>query len=213
MRGRRDPHDDPASARPRSSPPPVPTLGQLLHQPYWLWLRCDACDHRVAVALAPFVIRWGADASSDVLRTQTRFTVCGRHDGEPSRGCGYRDSPSASRPASVIRTRATSIILSPALTFSCAIVASPRLTSPAIVETLKPCAASNGPVTPLRPAPASKLTARRRSALRRIVGTGRMRRVRRRLRWRDGAGGFLPGLCTAGSQSSRDKRPWSGEGS
>jgi hypothetical protein len=99
------------------------------------------------------------------------------------------------------------------LTFSCAIVASPRLTSPAIVETLKPCAASNGPVTPLRPAPASKLTARRRSALRRIVGTGRMRRVCPRLRWRDGAGGFFPGLCTAGSRSSGDKRPGTGEGS
>jgi hypothetical protein len=36
----------------------------LLHQPYWLWLRCDACGHRVAVALVPFVIRWGADAES-----------------------------------------------------------------------------------------------------------------------------------------------------
>jgi hypothetical protein len=33
---------------------PVPTLGALLHQPYWLWLRCDACDHCVAVALVPF---------------------------------------------------------------------------------------------------------------------------------------------------------------
>ncbi len=120
----------------------------------------------------------------------------------PSPECGYRASPSASRPASVIRTRATSISLPPALTFSCAMVASPRLTSPAIVETLKPCAASNGPVTPLRPEPASKLTARRCSALRRIVGTGRMLRVRRRLRWRDGAGGFLPGLCTVGSRSS-----------
>jgi hypothetical protein len=55
----------------------VPTLGQLLHQPYWTWLRCDACGHRVAVALVPFVIRWGADASSDVLRTHVRCTVCG----------------------------------------------------------------------------------------------------------------------------------------
>jgi hypothetical protein len=32
----------------------------LLHQPYWLWLRCDACGHRVAVTLVPFIIRWGA---------------------------------------------------------------------------------------------------------------------------------------------------------
>ena len=35
--------------------------------PYWCWPRCDACGHRVAVALVPFVIRWGADASADVL--------------------------------------------------------------------------------------------------------------------------------------------------
>src|SRR5215470_11546676 len=59
MRSRRDPHDDPAPVRPRRPPPAVPTLGALLHQPYWLWLRCDACGHRVAVALVPFVIRWG----------------------------------------------------------------------------------------------------------------------------------------------------------
>jgi hypothetical protein len=57
---RRDPHDDPAPvpARPRAAVP-VPTLGQLLRQPYWTWLLCDACGHRVAVALVPFVIRWG----------------------------------------------------------------------------------------------------------------------------------------------------------
>jgi hypothetical protein len=79
MRGRCDPHDDPAPAQPRMrGAVPVPTLGALLHQPYWLWLRCDACDHRVAAALVPFVIRWGADASSDVLRTHARCSVCGR---------------------------------------------------------------------------------------------------------------------------------------
>jgi len=55
----------------------VPTLGALLHQPYWLWLRCS-CGHRVPVAIVPFVIRWGADASSDILRKHARCTVCGR---------------------------------------------------------------------------------------------------------------------------------------
>src|SRR5262245_65651314 len=60
MRGRGDPHDDPAPARSRPRDAvPVPTLGQLLRPPYWTWLRCDACGHRVAVALIPFVIRWG----------------------------------------------------------------------------------------------------------------------------------------------------------
>src|SRR5215813_3189297 len=78
MRGRRrDPHDDPAPARPRPPARAVPTLGALLHQPYWLWLRCDACGHPVAVALVPFVIRWGGEASSDVLRRYARCTVCG----------------------------------------------------------------------------------------------------------------------------------------
>jgi len=79
MRGRRDPHDDPAPAgsQPRGAVS-VPTLGALLHQPYWCWLRCDACGHSVAVALVPFVIRWGADASSDMLRRHARCTVCGR---------------------------------------------------------------------------------------------------------------------------------------
>jgi hypothetical protein len=59
---------------------PVPTPGALLYQPYWLWLSCDACGHCVDVALLPFVIRCGADASSDVLRTHARCTVCGRRD-------------------------------------------------------------------------------------------------------------------------------------
>jgi hypothetical protein len=32
----------------------------------------------VPVAIVPFVIRWGADASSDVLRKHVRCPVCGR---------------------------------------------------------------------------------------------------------------------------------------
>jgi hypothetical protein len=55
----------------------VPTLGALLQAPYWTWL-CCSCGHRVPVALVPFVIRWGADASSDMLRRQARCSVCGR---------------------------------------------------------------------------------------------------------------------------------------
>jgi hypothetical protein len=66
----------PARSWPRAAVP-VPTLGRLLHQPYWLWL-CCSCGHRVAVALVPFVIRWGADASSDMLRQRVRCVVCGR---------------------------------------------------------------------------------------------------------------------------------------
>jgi hypothetical protein len=68
MRGRRDPHDDPPPARPRPPPPPVPTLGQLLHQPYWVWLRCNACGHIVAVALVPFVL-----GASTCISKRARF--------------------------------------------------------------------------------------------------------------------------------------------
>jgi hypothetical protein len=35
------------------------------------------CQHRAPVALAPFVIRWGANASSDVLRGRLRCSICG----------------------------------------------------------------------------------------------------------------------------------------
>jgi hypothetical protein len=79
MRGRRDPHDDPAPAqsRPRGAVPEA-TVGALLHEPYWFWLRCDACGHCIAVALVPFVIRWGADVSSDMWRQHARCSSCGR---------------------------------------------------------------------------------------------------------------------------------------
>jgi hypothetical protein len=50
----------------------VPTLGQIHRPPGWLWLHCTRyvplCQHRAPMAIAPFVIRWGPDASSDMLR-------------------------------------------------------------------------------------------------------------------------------------------------
>jgi hypothetical protein len=36
------------------------------------------CRHRRPMALTPFIIRWTADASSDVLRQRARCTRCGR---------------------------------------------------------------------------------------------------------------------------------------
>jgi hypothetical protein len=63
---------------------------------------------------------------------------------------------------------------------------------------LKPCAASSVPVTPLRPALASKPSARRCvTALRRVTRRGRVRR--------DGAGGFLRGSCIGGKQATSDE--------
>jgi hypothetical protein len=34
--------------------------------------------HRKPVAFVPFIIRWGPDASSDMLRRSSRCTKCGR---------------------------------------------------------------------------------------------------------------------------------------
>lgn len=60
-------------------PPPVPSLGQLRKSAPWLRMFCAAgCGHHRSVALAPFIIRWGANASSDMLRHAARCSNCGR---------------------------------------------------------------------------------------------------------------------------------------
>jgi len=61
----------------RSKPPPVPTLGEIRENTPWLWLNCPACRHYRPIALAPLIIRWGPDVSSDVLRRSARCTSCG----------------------------------------------------------------------------------------------------------------------------------------
>jgi hypothetical protein len=78
MRGRH-PHDDPPdrSRRPTRERVPVPTLGQLRKEHCWFWVFCSKCPHRAPMAVAPLVIRWGADASSDKLRASARCTKCG----------------------------------------------------------------------------------------------------------------------------------------
>ena len=53
------------------------TLGDLHHATPWLWLHCEACRHYSPLACAIPVIRWGASASSDVLRLRARCTACG----------------------------------------------------------------------------------------------------------------------------------------
>ena len=77
--------DRPQQRRP-APPGPVPTLGELQRgTPKWVWAICNgldvsgriACLHRAPLALAPFVIRWGADASTDQLRRSARCMVCG----------------------------------------------------------------------------------------------------------------------------------------
>jgi hypothetical protein len=65
----------------KARPGPIPTLGMLAQdEPHWLWLYCTNtyyCQHKAAMPLAPLVIRWGADASSNVLRRCARCSKCG----------------------------------------------------------------------------------------------------------------------------------------
>jgi hypothetical protein len=65
--------------RRRAKPPPIPIIGELHRTPYWCWLYCTArdCSHSAPFALAPAVIRWGCDASSDLLRERARCSCCG----------------------------------------------------------------------------------------------------------------------------------------
>ena len=62
----------------RRLPPPTATLGQLHRsQPHWFWAHCGMCSRQRAIPLAPFVIRWGTDASSDMLRRNLTCSHCG----------------------------------------------------------------------------------------------------------------------------------------
>jgi hypothetical protein len=64
-------------------PGPIPSIGELQKgPPHWCWIYCrNAFCERVsrgtAIALAPYVIRWGASASSDMLRRCARCIGCG----------------------------------------------------------------------------------------------------------------------------------------
>ena len=57
---------------------PVPTLEQLRRGHPWCWVVCEHCSHRTPVAFVPLIIRWGPDASSDMLRRSARGNKCGR---------------------------------------------------------------------------------------------------------------------------------------
>src|SRR5260370_31140137 len=70
-------HDGPGKHTERAAAGPVPTLGQLRRETCWIWLYCRACGRGVPAALAPFIIRWGPDASSDILRRRAHCGECG----------------------------------------------------------------------------------------------------------------------------------------
>jgi len=64
---------------PYRSDTPRPTLAEIRRAAPWLWLWCRNfhCRHKGPIALAPLIIRWGGDASSDLLRQSVRCKLCG----------------------------------------------------------------------------------------------------------------------------------------
>lgn len=57
----------------------VPTIGELRRECTWIWINCHGrnCSHSRPMALAPLIIRWGPDASSDMIRRNARCERCG----------------------------------------------------------------------------------------------------------------------------------------
>jgi hypothetical protein len=55
------------------------TLKQLQASPGWMWAYCGNknCRHSRALAVAPFVIRWGPTAPGDMLRKCLVCEDCG----------------------------------------------------------------------------------------------------------------------------------------
>jgi hypothetical protein len=72
-----NPHEGPGKRTERAKPGPVPTLGSIRRNACWVWLYCRSCGRGVPAALTPFIIRWGADVSSDVLRRSAHCKACG----------------------------------------------------------------------------------------------------------------------------------------
>jgi hypothetical protein len=76
------------------------TMGDLArNEPGWLWLHCENadCGHKCAVAVVPFVIRWGENAPSDWLRRSMRCTKCG-HKGALTYHPSWHDSNAGWQP-------------------------------------------------------------------------------------------------------------------
>jgi hypothetical protein len=55
------------------------TLADLRRGMAWCWVYCEQieCTHKSAIAIAPFIIRWGSDASAAKLRRHLRCSKCG----------------------------------------------------------------------------------------------------------------------------------------
>jgi hypothetical protein len=48
--------------------PRAPTLDEFRRDCLWRWVVCERCLHRKVVAFTTLIVRWGPDASSDILR-------------------------------------------------------------------------------------------------------------------------------------------------
>ena len=57
----------------------------------WVYHLRPNCTHGAPMAYVPLVIRWGLDASSDLLRQRARCTKCG-HKGSTLRHPSWIDS-------------------------------------------------------------------------------------------------------------------------
>jgi hypothetical protein len=44
----------------------------------WFWIKCTRCPHMSAVAIAPYIIRWGPDGWQDMMRETARCSACGK---------------------------------------------------------------------------------------------------------------------------------------
>jgi hypothetical protein len=84
-----------------TTPRALTTLGDLHRATPWLWLNCERCQHHAPLAWAVAVIRWGREASSDVLRERARCTACGhkgatiQHPGWGGEHIGFMTFPTS----------------------------------------------------------------------------------------------------------------------
>jgi len=69
--------DDYISVRDWRRKPPLRLRAAKKLHIHWCWIKCTRCPHMAAVAIAPYVIRWGPDGWKDVLWQTGRCTKCG----------------------------------------------------------------------------------------------------------------------------------------
>ena len=76
------------------------TRNIIMVHPGWFWVICGRfgfCFHKAPMAIAPLVIRWGADVSSDRLRRCARCTICG-HKGATLQAPSWYDGVTGHQP-------------------------------------------------------------------------------------------------------------------